>query len=160
MRTRHPRLLVHLAAVLSLGHHADHVIRGNHIGWPLTAHVTPFTYSLGVYPLILLGLYLSRAGRPRPGYWLLLSGPGAVFLAVVHLGPAAIEPPGDIISEYSSPLLGWLAFGWLLALIAALFALFVHEALAWRRTRPPRGDRRRPDRTSGRRSGRRTATCR
>ena len=42
-----------LATFMSLGHHLDHVLRGNHVGWPLTEHPTPFTYS--VYPLILLG---------------------------------------------------------------------------------------------------------
>ena len=126
------RLLIYLAAVLSLGHHVDHVLRGNHIGWPLTGQVTPFTYSLLVYPFILLGLYLSREGRAGAGYWLLLSGFGAVFLTVVHFGPAAIEPPDDIIGEYSSPLAGWLAFGWLLVLIATLVALFVYEARVWR----------------------------
>lgn len=135
MRTRRARLLICVAVVLSLGHHADHVIRGNHIGWPLTEQATPFTYSLIVYPLVLLGLFLSRAGRAGAGYWLLLSGPGAVFLAVVHFGPVAVEPPDDIIGEYSSPLLGWLAFGWLLALISVLVVLFVQEALVWRHDR-------------------------
>ena len=132
---RRARLLTYLAAGLSIGHHVDHVIRGNHIGWPLIEQATPFTYSLAVYPLILLGLYLSRAGRAGAGYWLLLSGLGAVFLSIVHFGPAAVEPPDDIIGEYSSPLAGWLAFSWLLALIAALGTLFMHEALVWRRER-------------------------
>ena len=29
--------LIFLAMFLSLGHHIDHIIRGNHVGWPLTA---------------------------------------------------------------------------------------------------------------------------
>jgi len=48
--------LIFLAIVMSLGHHIDHVIRGNHVGWILTEHVTPFTYSLGLYQYILPGL--------------------------------------------------------------------------------------------------------
>lgn len=56
--------LVYGATVLSLGHHLDHVVRGNHTGRPLTDQVTPFTYSLGVYPLILLGLCLSSTRGP------------------------------------------------------------------------------------------------
>jgi len=63
--------LIFLATFMSLGHHIDHVIRGNHVGWPLTAEVTPFTYSLVVYPLILLGLYLyasNRVGRATGRY--------------------------------------------------------------------------------------------
>ncbi len=45
-----------LTTFMSLGHHLDHVLRGNHVGWPLTEHPAPFTYSFGVYPLIFLGL--------------------------------------------------------------------------------------------------------
>ena len=46
--------LVFLAMFLSLGHHIDHVIRGNNFGWPLTAEVNALNYSLGTYPLIIL----------------------------------------------------------------------------------------------------------
>jgi hypothetical protein len=35
--------LIYLAMFLSLGHHIDHLIRGNHVGWSLTEHVTPCT---------------------------------------------------------------------------------------------------------------------
>ena len=132
MRTSRSRALIYLAAALSLGHHIDHVIRGNHTGWPLTDQATPFTYSLVVYPLILLGLYLSRTGKAGAGYWLLLSGPGALFLAAVHLGPTAVEPPGDIIGHYPTPTLGWLAFAWLLLLITVLVSLFLWELHLWR----------------------------
>ncbi|MCD6054311.1 MAG: hypothetical protein K0Q96_1503 [Rubrobacteraceae bacterium] len=61
--------LIFLAMFMSLGHHIDHVIRGNHVGWPPTHRVTPFTYSLGVYPLIFLGPYLYASGRVGPGFW-------------------------------------------------------------------------------------------
>lgn len=127
--------LIYAAAGLSLGHHLDHVVRGNHTGWPITEQVTPFTYSLAVYPLILLGLYLSRTGRVGSGYWLLLSGPGTLFLMAIHLGPVALEPPSHIIGEYPHRLLGWAAFGWLLALIAVLAAAFCYEVRQWRRQR-------------------------
>lgn len=124
-----------MATVLSLGHHVDHVLRGNHLGWPLTDPVTPFTYSLAVYPFIVLGLYLSLTNKVGPGYWLLLSGPGALFLAATHLGPMALEPPSDIINAYSTPLIGWLAFAWMLSLVAVLVAMFVYEIRPWRRKR-------------------------
>jgi hypothetical protein len=48
-----------LATVFGIGHHIDHVIRGNHVGWPLIEEPTPFTYSLGFYPFIASGLYFS-----------------------------------------------------------------------------------------------------
>ena len=130
--------LIALATVLSLGHHLDHVIRGNHVGWPLTAEVTPFTYSLGVYPLILLGLGLTWSRRAGPGYWALLSGAGAIFVAAVHFGPVAVEPPADIIEVHASRLVGWLAFGWLVAFVAVLVAHSLYMAYRWSRQRGAR----------------------
>ncbi len=109
-----------LAAVLALGHHVDHAIRGNHVGWPLTDEVNAFTYSLAIYPAIVIGLLLYRVGRVGPGFWVFLSGGGAAFLALIHFGPIAIEPPSDIIDLYDPPILGWFAFGWLVALITVL----------------------------------------
>lgn len=44
-------LFVLIPTVLGIAHHVDHIIRGNHVGWPITAEVNPFTYSLAVYPL-------------------------------------------------------------------------------------------------------------
>ncbi len=133
--TQVPRAPIYLALVLSAGHHLDHVVRGNHIGWPVADPATAFTYSLLVYPLIFLGLYLSSAGKVGAGYWALLSGPGALFLAAIHLGPNAVEPPAEIINQYSTPLIGWLAFTLLLTLIAVLVATFVHETRLWHRHR-------------------------
>src|SRR6266511_3546350 len=95
--------LTYLAAFLSLGHHIDHAIRGNHVGWPLTGEVNAFTYSLAIYPAILTGLYLYRTGRVGPGFWVFLSGGGLIFLTAIHLSPVAIEPPGDIIGMYDPP---------------------------------------------------------
>lgn len=136
MNARRAYALIYLATVLSLGHHLDHAIRGNHIGWPLSAEVTPFTYSLGVYPLILLGLFLSRAGKAGAGYWAWLFGLGVVFLTAVHFVPTAIEPPHDIIDLHQPPLLGWLAFAELLVLLAALVASFAYQMRLWLRDRP------------------------
>ncbi|MEX5259722.1 hypothetical protein [Kocuria sp. CPCC 205263] len=123
--------LILLALVLAVGHHLDHIIRGNHVGWPLTAEVNAFTFSLITYPLILTRLALSRAGVIGPGTWVFLSGGGAIFLTVIHFGPWALEPPDDIIDLYDPPLIGWLAFGWLLALIAVLIATTIYEARRW-----------------------------
>ncbi len=127
--------VIGLAALLSVGHHLDHAIRGNHLGWPFTAEVTPFTYSLGVYPLILLGLVLSRSRRVGPGYWALLSGSGALFVGATHFGPAALEPPADIIALYEPRLLGWLAFAWLVVFVAVLAGMCLYAAYRWSRQR-------------------------
>ncbi|HEV2074351.1 MAG TPA: hypothetical protein VGR29_11995 [Thermomicrobiales bacterium] len=135
MRERTLYGLIVLATVMSLGHHIDHIIRGNHVGWPLLAEPTPFTYSIGVYPLILLGLYLYGRGKVGPGYWALLSGAGVVFLSIIHFGPAAVEPPGDIINLYEPRIIGWLAFAWLVAFIAVLVVTSIYEGHAWYRMR-------------------------
>lgn len=135
MRNRRLYALIIVALVLAMGHHLDHIIRGNHVGWPLTGEVNAFTFSLIIYPLILTGLVLSRAGVIGPGTWVFLSGGGAVFLTVIHFGPWAVEPPGDIIGLYDRPLIGWLAFGWLLALIAVLIASTIYEVRLWLRHR-------------------------
>ena len=74
-----------LALVMSLGHHLDHLIRHNAVGWPL-GEVNAFTASLVVYPIIVTGLLLYRAGRVGPGSWALVSGGGAVFVSTVHFG--------------------------------------------------------------------------
>jgi len=123
--------LTYLAAFLSLGHHLDHAIRGNHVGWPLTGEVNAFTFSLAIYPAILIGLLLYRAGRVGPGFWAFLSGGGAVFLSIIHFSPFAIEPPGDIIDPYDPPLLGWFAFGWLLVFVTVLVVTCLIEVRSW-----------------------------
>jgi hypothetical protein len=52
---------------MSLGHHLDHLIRGNAVGWPVTEEVNAFTASLVVYPIIIIGLLLYRSWSP--GGW-------------------------------------------------------------------------------------------
>jgi hypothetical protein len=37
------------ALFLAIGHHIDHVLRGNAVGWPLTDEVNGFTASLSIY---------------------------------------------------------------------------------------------------------------
>jgi hypothetical protein len=108
--------LTWLAAALSLGHHLDHLIRGNAVGWPVTSQVNAFTASLIVYPTIITGLLAYHAGRVGPGFWALVSGGGAAFVAAVHFGPTAVEPP-ELILDHYQPLLGWLAFGWLVTFV-------------------------------------------
>ncbi len=133
--------LIFLAMFMSLGHHIDHVIRGNQVGWPLTAEVNAFTYSLGFYPLILLGLYLYASGRVGRGFWAILSGTGALFVAAIHFGPAAVEPPADIINLYEPRIVGWLAFAWLVVFVMVLVGTCMYEIRSWSRQRKARSVR-------------------
>lgn len=41
-------LFVLVPAMLGAAPHIDHIIRGNHVGWPLTPEVNPVTYSLAI----------------------------------------------------------------------------------------------------------------
>jgi hypothetical protein len=132
-------LLIAIAVVMSVGHHIDHVIRGNNVGWPIDSEVNAFTFSLAIYPLILIGLLLYRAGNVGPGFWVFVSAGGALFLGFIHFAPAAIEPPHEIVDPYDSPVLGWLALAWLVAFIGVLAFTSVYEARLLRRRRRDRG---------------------
>jgi heme exporter protein D len=142
--------LTWLAAAMSLGHHLDHLIRGNAVGWPVTDQVNAFTASLIVYPIIATGLLLYRAGRVGPGFWALVSGGGAVFVGAVHFGPAAVEPPELILDHYDPPILGWLAFGWLVAFVAVLAITSVYETRVWWQRRARQAARPATDAEAGR----------
>lgn len=134
-------LLIALAVVMSVGHHVDHVIRGNNVGWPVESEVNAFTFSLLIYPLILIGVLLYRAGKVGPGFWVFVSAGGALFLGFIHFAPEAIEPPNEIVDPYDSPFVGWLAFAWLVAFVAVLAFTSVYEARLLRRRRDTGGSR-------------------
>lgn len=122
-------LVLFVPALFGAAHHIDHIVRGNHVGWPLTPEVNAFTLSLAVYPLLAVGLVLTVTGRAGLRYWLGFFTANSVVLASVHLGPWAIEPPSDVIAPYSDPVLGYGAFGVLLALIAAVAIGAAYTAL-------------------------------
>ena len=104
-------------------HHLDHVVRGSHSGWPFQDAVTPFTFSLLIYALLLPGLYLTWRGRLVAGYWLFTA---AVLFAVVTLahfvGAEREAPIRDIYAFYDNPVWGILA-------LADLWAVFISLAL-------------------------------
>jgi len=106
--------------VLGIAHHVDHVIRGNHVGWPLTPEVNAFTYSLAIYPLLAISLYLTVTERVDAGYWAGFLAFSAGLLGYLHLSPWAVEPPPDVILPYTNPLVGYLAFAILVALIGSV----------------------------------------
>jgi hypothetical protein len=131
MGSRTVYLLTLAGAAMSFVHHADHAIRGNAIGWPLSGEVNAFTMSLGIYPLLATGLLLYRAGHVGPGFWALISGGGAAFVSAVHFGPFAVEPPHLIHGGYEQPVIGWLAFAWVVAFAALLAVTSLYETRLW-----------------------------
>lgn len=82
-------------AVSAALHHLDHVLRADHSGWPFQAEVTPFTYSLLVYPALLVDYLVIRKPWLRVG---LLSA-GLAFLVAVHV---TIETPFDLFRSWST----------------------------------------------------------
>ena len=134
-------LLLAVTTTLGAAHHIDHIIRGNHVGWPITHHVNPFTYSLAIYPIVALGLYLTLTDRAGDGYWAGVFTLSAFMLAYFHISPWAVEPPQDVILPYASPAVGYLAFVILLALIAAASLSAVYAILLVYRKRTNRSTR-------------------
>ncbi|WP_440765995.1 hypothetical protein [Natronorubrum sp. DTA7] len=127
--------LIVLATVFGIGHHVDHVVRGNHVGWPLIPEVTVFTYTLVVYPLVAVGLSLTLTERVGAGYWAVLLGAVCLVVTVVHFGPFAIEPPQDIIGPYGNVTVGYGALAWLLGFVGTLVVATVYAANRWWWTR-------------------------
>ena len=122
------------ALVFGLMHHADHVIRGNHSGWPFQAEVTPFTFSLLIYALLLPGLYMTISGRLMAGYWLFTAVVGLALVVWVHFVPTGDyeAPIQDIYAVYSSPLAGLLALVVLTGLVSSLVTLVIAAIRALR----------------------------
>jgi len=131
------------ATVFSLMHHADHVIRGNHSGWPFQAEVTPFTFSLLIYALILPAIYLTANGRDVAGYHLFVAVVGLTLIGFVHFAPTGEQesPIHDIYMVYESPVAGTLALVVLAGLITsvALLGITAYGTLRMR-TRTTEGD--------------------
>ena len=104
-------------------HHVYHVVRGNHSGWPFQDAVTPFTFSLLIYALLLPGLYLTWRGRLVAGYWLFVAAVLFVVVTLAHFVGAEREAPiRDIYAFYDNPVWGFLA-------LADLWAVFISLAL-------------------------------
>jgi hypothetical protein len=126
------------ATVFSVLHHTDHVIRGNHSGWPFQAEVTPFTFSLLIYALILPGIYMTAKGGDVAGYHLFVAIVGLALLGGVHFVPTGAQeaPIHDIYMVYGSPVAGTLALVVLTGLITsvALLAITAFRALLARTT--------------------------
>ena len=123
------------ATVFSVLHHVDHVIRGNHSGWPFQAEVTPFTFSLLIYALILPAIYLTARGRDVAGYHLFVAIIGLALLGFVHFAPTGEQesPIHDIYMVYESPVAGMFALVILTGLITSVALLAITASMALRR---------------------------
>ena len=123
------------ATGFSVLHHVDHVIRGNHSGWPFQAEVTPFTFSLLIYALILPGIYLTARGRDVAGYHLFVAVTGLALLGTVHFAPTGVQesPIHDIYMVYGNPVAGMLALMILAGLMTSVALLATTAFMTLRR---------------------------
>jgi hypothetical protein len=89
--------LVLVAIPLGLLHHADHVGRADHSSWPFRPEVGPFTFTLLIYPVLVL--VLLAGGR----HWVRVVGLGVVALFTL-LAHTLIEPPQQIYGTWANNL--------------------------------------------------------
>ena len=89
--------LVLLAIPLGLLHHLDHVGRADHSSWPFRPEIGPFTFTLLIYPLLILVLLAPRGG------WFRVVGLGVVSLFTL-LAHILIEPPRQIYRTWADNL--------------------------------------------------------
>jgi len=125
------RRLVAAIMVLTALHHVDHLRRGVS-GWPVDGPFTPFSASLFVYAVVPAAVLASAAGRIGSRFWAVLAAGGAVFVTVVHVGPAAGDEVTAIRGGYGSPV---AAAGAVVVLAGLLAALVAHAAVEIRRSR-------------------------
>jgi hypothetical protein len=132
-------LLIAAASTTLFGilHHADHVVRGNHSGWPFQEEVTPFTFSLLIYALVLPALYLTAKGRLMAGYWLFTAVVGLTLVVWIHFVPTELyeAPMKDIYAAYGSRLAGLLALMVLAGLVINIGMLAIVAIQALRSTK-------------------------
>lgn len=80
-----------LALTLPFGilHHIDHVLRVDHSGWPFTPEVTPFTYSLLIYPILGFAFWAKK----HPWWRVAAMSFVAFFVLFAHI---LVEPPQQV----------------------------------------------------------------
>jgi len=118
-----------VVTVFGVLHHVDHVVRGNHSGWPFKEEITPFTFSLLIYALLLPGIYMNLRGWVAAGWWLFVALVGLALVISVHFVGADREAPiRDIYAVYDNPVWGVLAlvvlYGLLLGMVAVAVTAF------------------------------------
>jgi hypothetical protein len=118
--------LVILVIVLSLGHGADHLIRGD-LRWQLL----PATIFIAIYAFLGLGLYFYLRGKAGPLFWAIAAGIGVVLGWLGHFSPFTDQTPQAIYHAYANPAAGWLAVAILSALMLSLIAMVIYAEYLW-----------------------------
>jgi hypothetical protein len=125
--------IVVLTALLSLGHTADHICRGD-VRLALTMEsLLAIVFNVAIYAVIGVGLYLYVKRRVGPLFWAFFAGAGLAALWLAHLSPFTDQPPQYIFRAYESAAAGWLALACLFALALALIAGALYAEYLWAR---------------------------
>ena len=149
------RALVVTAGVVAVAaalHLADHAIRGelvdnhglipewNHSGWPFRDAVTPFTASLAIPLIFLLGIAFTLRRRLWARFWLAWATVATAVVVVVHFVPGPrTETIGVIYRTYVRGGVGAMAGALAVVVVAViLFGLATLIALALRARRASR----------------------
>jgi hypothetical protein len=131
MRDRKLITLVFLLIVLTLGHDADHIARGD-LRWPLTVESVPsFIIIVAIFSILVFGLYFYLKNKVGPLFWAIVAGAGAAFGWLAHFSPFTEQTPQYIYRAYETPAAGALAVAWLIALMLALITTAVYAEYLW-----------------------------
>jgi hypothetical protein len=122
--------LIAAGTVLSLGHTADHVIRGN-LRWPSTELLALVVVSAILYGAISAGLFLYAKGKLGPRFWTIFAFAGVLLGWAGHFSPFTEQPPSLILRAYNYGLAGWMAVGVLSALMLVMAFAGVYAAYLW-----------------------------
>lgn len=133
MRDRKLTALVACVTILSLGHTADHIARGD-LPLPLSAQSLPFILSNAViYGALGLSLFLYLRNKVGPGFVAIMAWLGLALGWLGHFSPFTDQTPQYICTAYRVPAVGYLALGWLIALMAALIVTALYAEYVWAR---------------------------
>jgi hypothetical protein len=125
--------LIILVTILSLGHTADHIARGD-LSWPLSVASLPSVIiTLAIYAVLGFGLYFYLTNKVGPGFWAIAAGIGVLFGWLAHFSPFTDQTPQYICSAYKTPAIGWLALIWLVALMISLIVAGLYAEYLWAR---------------------------
>jgi hypothetical protein len=121
--------LVALLVVLSLGHDADHVARGD-IHWQLL----PIIIFFAKYAFLGLGLFFYLKSKVGPLFWAITAGIGVALGWLAHFSPFTDQTPQYIFHAYGNSAAGLLAVAWLVALMLALITTAIYAEYLWARS--------------------------
>lgn len=103
------RVWLTVTIMVGILHHLDHILRANHSGYPFTTEITPFTWSLLVYPILFSAFWVKAP-------WYRVGAVTIVFL-FTQLAHIFIETPAE---QY----LPWTEGGNLLHLSSSVIGMY------------------------------------